>query len=126
MVCSCLANPQEFVSFFHSISVSQRLFPLPEYHHHLIGQTQVMGLSLYIFPLDPDRLFEFISVQSDLRAAVDITIKTGQKIIHYAPRLRFVIADILHPEPDLFHDLSGHRLLQCLSDLVEACRRIWS
>ena len=78
-----------------------------------------MGLSLHIFPLDPDRLFEFISVQRYLCTAVDITVKPGKKVIHYPPRLRLVIAYIPDFQSDFFHNLSGDSLFQCLSDLVE-------
>ena len=78
-----------------------------------------MRLTLNVFPLDPDSLLEFISVQYDLCAAVDIAVKSGQKIVHYAPRLGFVITDILNLQPDFFHDFPGNSLLQSLSDFVE-------
>ena len=79
-----------------------------------------MRLTLNVFPLDPDSLFEFISVQFNLCTAVDIAVESSQKIIHYPPRLGFVIADILNLQPYFFHDFPGNSLLQSLSDLVES------
>ena len=52
----------------------------------------------------------------DFRAAVHITVKTGQNILRSAPGLRSEVSNILYPDPRFLHDFPLTGLLERLAD----------
>ena len=84
------------------------------------GQAHAVIGTGNLLPLKPCRFFQFAIIELRRAVARHIAEKARQKGIRKRPGLTLPIADILHFQSDLFHDLPAERLFKALPDLAKA------
>lgn len=89
--------------------------------HHLVCEAPVIWLQDDVFWLCPEGAAELFAVHLDGVVAVEVAVESGEDVGGAAPRLGFVVADVLDLEADFFGDFTLDRLFEGLADLGESC-----
>ena len=80
-------------------------------------------LKVNFIPGKPAGFRQFVGIQGDDIVPVKLREESHQKTSGKCPGLAFIVSDILHLKPHLFHDFPGNCLLSIFANFCKSCNQ---